>query len=156
MRTKATTLGVTAAIEAMKAAGEPMLVAPAHVRLRERDEPFWASVIGARARSEWTKNDLVLAAQLARCQSDIEHESILLEEEGSLVIGKTGLDGDMVVNPRNSVLESLMRREMSLMRTLRIGGSAIGDKRNVDKLRQLEREATQAREEVQHDNLLAD
>jgi hypothetical protein len=138
----------------LNAAKGPIKV-PAHVRLRDGDEPFWIGILRARARDEWTDADLVVAAQLARCQSDIERESIVLESEDSVVINARGTQ---IVNPRISVLEQLARREMALMRTLRMGGRIAGDARDESGKRKLESEARRAREEVlddEEDTLLA-
>ena len=124
---------------------------PAHVKLRDRDRPFWADVLRARARDEWTQADLIVAAQLARCMSDIEAESEAMEDEGSVIKNDKGT---AVMNPRNSVLEQLARREMALMRTLKIAGASTGDTRDLVKGRKLQREAEKARAEVA-DDLLA-
>ena len=60
------------------------------------------------------------------------------------------------MNPRHAVLEQLSRREMALMRTLRIGGDAAGDKRDLVKGRHLQRQAEEARQQVsEEDGLLA-
>jgi hypothetical protein len=54
------------------------------------------------------------------------------------------------------VLEQLARREMALMRSLQMIGSAKGDKRDVENARKLQNQAAMARDEVtQDDNLLA-
>ena len=107
----------------------------------------------ARARDEWTAADLVVAAQLARCQHDIERESRTLDDEGSVL---TNERGTKVMNPRHAVLEQLARREMALMRALRIGGSESGgDRRDLDKARKLQREAEKARTELADEGLLA-
>src|SRR5688572_26106481 len=100
------------AIQAHINAAKGPLQCPAHVTLRSGDEPFWEAVIRARARDEWTDCDLVVAAQLARCQSDIERESRALDEEGSTLKNDRGT---MVANPRFTVLQQLAQREMALM-----------------------------------------
>jgi hypothetical protein len=63
---------------------------PAHVRLRDGDEPFWIGIMKSRARDEWSPADLVVAAQLARCQADIEHQSSLLDGESMVTENKRG------------------------------------------------------------------
>lgn len=139
-------------VEAAINATLPVIEAPAHVRIREQDAPFWVDIIKSRAREEWAKSDLVVAAQLARCQSDIEAESLQLEAEGSVIENNRGTP---VMNPRHAVLEQLSRREMALMRSLQMVGSAKGDKRDVEKARKLQRQADMAQEEVTDDDLLA-
>ena len=94
----------------------------------------------------------MVAAQLARCQADIEHEQQLLTGEGSVV---ENAKGTQIMNPRVTVLEQLSRREMALMRTLRMGGRIAGDTRDQLGKRALERKAHQIREELEDDGLLA-
>lgn len=141
-----------AAIQAAVNAAMPIPDVPAHVRLRPEDRPFWEGVVRARARDEWTDADLVVAAQLARCQRDIEVESERLDAEGSVV---ENAKGTTVMNPRHAVLEQLARREMALMRSLRMAGTSAGDSRDLQKARKLQRQAESVREELAEDDLLA-
>jgi hypothetical protein len=142
-----------AAIDAMVNASMPLPDVPAHVRLEKTHMPFWAGIIRARARSEWIETDLIVAAQLARCQYDIERESQLLDSEGSVIENARGTP---VMNPRHGVIEQLARRELALMRALRITGAAAGiDPRDLSKQRKLERESRSTKEEMQEDDLLA-
>lgn len=141
-----------AAVKAMVDAAKGPPEVPEHVRLRDRDEPFWDGIIRSRARDEWTDSDLVVAAQLARCQADIEDESGVLEGEGSVVVNARGTQ---IVNPRVTVLEQLARREMALMRTLRMGGRVAGDSRDEATRRRLQRQAEDLRNELAEDELLA-
>lgn len=127
--------------------------APAHVRLRPEDLPFWDGIIRARARDEWIEVDLVVAAQLARCQRDIEVESETLHAETAVV---TNARGTLVMNPRITVLEQLARREMALMRSLRMGGRAVGDPQIEAGRRKAQRVAEDVRRELEEeDELLA-
>ncbi|MGJ7512354.1 TerS protein [Variovorax sp. GT1P44] len=140
------------AVKAMVDAAKGDLQPPAHVRLRDGDGPFWAGVVRARARDEWTEADLVVAAQLARCLHDIEKEQIALDVEGTVIENDRKT---MVVNPRVSVLEQFARREMALMRTLRMGGRVAGDTRNEAGRRKVEQQSRKLREELEDDELLA-
>ena len=140
-----------AAINAALGAASPLPDCPPHVKLRDHDRPFFENVLRVRTRDEWTETDLIVAGQLARCMSDIERESAWLEEEGSVIKNDKGTQ---IMNPRNSVLEQLARREMALMRTLKISGASTGDTRDLQKGRKLQREAEKARAEVA-DDLLA-
>lgn len=141
-----------AAVAAALSAAKGEIQVPGHVRLRDGDAPFWRGVLCARARDEWTDADLVVAAQLARCQHDIENESALLDSEGSVQLNDRGT---RVCNPRVSVLEQLARREMALMRTLRMGGKEAGDARDEGSRRKLDRQAKAIRAELAEDELLA-
>jgi hypothetical protein len=134
-------------------AATPLPALPAHVRLRDTDLPFWDGIVRARARDEWSASDLVVAAQLARCQYDIERESIVLDDEGTVLVNERGTQ---IANPRVSVLEQLARREMALLRTLRMGGTAAGgDRRDLEKGRLVQRQSERMREELASDDLIA-
>jgi hypothetical protein len=152
MARKARSDSAKAAIEAAMAAASPLPEKPAHVKLRAGDEPFWNNILRARARSEWTLTDLIVAAQLARCMADIEVESAKLDAEGSVIENQRGT---VIMNPRHSVLEQLARREMALMRSLKMIGVATGEQRDLEKGRKLQRDAETARAEVTEDSLLA-
>lgn len=136
----------------MASASLPPLRPPDHMALRPEDEPFWAGILRARARSEWIEADLVVAVQLARCQADIEREQAALDSEGSVL---ENARGSAVMNPRVSVLEQLSRREMAIMRTLRMGGRVTGPIELHGKRRAAERQAEEALAQVEDEDLLA-
>lgn len=148
-RAKSTT--AANAVKAMMNASMADLNPPAHVILRDGDKVFWDGVVRSRARDEWTETDLVVAAQLARCLHDIEREQVLIDGEGTVIHNEKGTQ---IVNPRVSVLEQFARREMALMRTLRMGGRIAGDARDESGTRKVERQSRQIREAM-HDELLA-
>ncbi len=142
----------SSAVKAMINAAKDVIQVPAHVKLRAGDAVFWDGVVRARARDEWTETDLVVAAQLARCLHDIENEQLALDGEGTVIKNDKGT---MVLNPRVSVLEQFARREMALMRTLRMGGRAAGAARDEYPARKIERQSRKLREELEDDGLLA-
>lgn len=141
-----------AALKAMMNAAEDDIQPPEHVKLRDGDAVFWYGIVRARARDEWTEADLVVAGQLARCQHDIEKEQQALDAESTVIANERGT---MVVNPRVSVLEQFARREMALMRTLRMGGRVAGDSRDLAQTRKTERQSRKLKEELEDDELLA-
>jgi hypothetical protein len=122
-------------VKAMADAAKGLPAIPAHVKLRKTDLPFWEGILRARARDEWTEADLVVAAQLARCQRDIEVESA----------GKR----------RVASLGQLMRLEMALMRSLRMGGRAVGDPQIEAGRRAAQRQAQQVRTDLQDEEYIA-
>jgi hypothetical protein len=95
---------------------------------------------------------LVVAAQLSRTQADIEREQVLLDSEGSVI---DNAKGTPIANPRFTVLENLARREMALMRSLRMAGKDGGDVRQDVGRRKVQREAEKIRAELADDELLA-
>lgn len=137
----------------MLAAATPLPDVPKHVKLRDGDVAFWEGIVRARSRDEWTAATLIVAAQLARCQADIERESALLDIEGSVIENQRGTP---VMNPRHAVLEQLSRRGLALMRSLQIHASATqGEKADVDKARSIQAQAEKARASLADEDLLA-
>lgn len=143
-----------AAIEAALAAASDLPAWPQHLRQQKGTQPFWEVIIRSRARAEWSENDLVIAAQLARTQLEIEVAAEQLETEGTVIENARGTP---VMNPRQSVIEQLARRQFALMRSLQMSGAAGSGSRKEDlqKSRQLERQARETREELAEDYLLA-
>jgi hypothetical protein len=142
------------AVKAMVDAAKPDIEVPAWVTLTESARPFWIGVVRARTRDEWIDVDLVVAAQLAQCQADIAEEDAALREEGRVIKNDRGTP---VMNPRTTVLEQLARREMALMRTLRMGGRIAGDSRDEQGKRKIESQSRKLRGELEEedDGLLA-
>jgi hypothetical protein len=143
-----------AAIQAAVAAASDLPPWPAHLRQQVGVVPFWSTIIRSRARVEWSENDLVIAAQLARTQFEMEQTSELLESEGSVI---ENFRGTPVMNPRQSVIEQLARRQFALMRSLQMSGAAGSGSRKEDlqKSRKLERQARETLEDLAEDDLLA-
>lgn len=124
---------------------------PEHLNLRERDYPFWNSIIQARA--EWTDVDLVHAANLARCQSDIELYQKQLDIEGAVVINAKGTQ---VMNPLFTVLEQLSRRSVALCSKIQVHAAAtVGEAKNAKGKNRLKREAAELYELMEEDDLIA-
>ena len=90
-----------AAVQIAKAAGQN-ISPPSNVPLGDRDMPFFASVIGEFARSEWTAHQLELAAMLARTMADLEQDQRLMRIEGPVMATEKGTP---VVNPRKTVIQ---------------------------------------------------
>lgn len=143
-----------AALKAMTEAALCTLRAPAHVSMTTAAEPFFSAIVLVRARDDWNDVDLTVAAQLAQCQADIAEEDSKLRTEGRVLDNKRGTP---VMNPRTTVLEQLARREMALMRILRMGGKAAGDPRDMAPAAKTAANARAARRQVEQedDGLLA-
>lgn len=94
---------------------------PDCVDLRDIDMPFWVAI--TQARHEWTIVDLIHAANLARTMADIEEETRLLHEEGSIIWG--GKNGTTrVKNPRADLLETLSRRSVAVSAKIQVHAAA--------------------------------
>jgi hypothetical protein len=110
-----------AAVTASQAAALGPLQPPAHVSLRPGDLPFWNAIMQARARDTWTEPDLATAATMARAQADIERLQAELDTEGFTI---TNNKGNVLVNPKHKLLETLTRRVVSMSRVLHVHAEA--------------------------------
>lgn len=90
---------------------------PEHVRLRDIDMPFWYALVRARVKDSWNTVDLQHAANLARCQADIERIQQEILEEGDTL---TNDRGTVVLNPKHSLLETLSRRSIALSKHIQV------------------------------------
>lgn len=142
----------TAAVNAAQAVAAGPLQPPAHIRLRDGDWPFWEAITRARARDTWNDVDLTKAANLARCQADIERISTELLDEADIVLNARGTP---VVNPKHALLETLSRREIALSRVIHVHAEAtVGKSEDAGKALETERKARQSAE-TDDDGLIA-
>lgn len=110
------------------------IVPPSNVPLDKEDLPFFVSVIGEFARSEWTAHQLELAAMLARTMADLEREQRVLRTEGSVCFSERGTP---VVNPRKTVVQMLAASILSFRRSLALHARAQkGEARDIGKRRE--------------------
>lgn len=122
---------------------------PSHVKLSDKDWPFWESVIAEFARAEWTEHQLELAAMLARNMADYEEQQRLLRGEGFTSESQRGTP---VANPRVAVAKGLMGDITSMRRSLALHARAqSGDSRSDGK----RKEMAKALENNVADDLLA-
>lgn len=142
---------VTGAVKLLQSEMSPLPSVPAHVKLRDCDFPFWTDILRARAREEWTDLDLVLAAQLARCQADIEIEQGLIYSEGSII---TNDRGTSVTNPRLRALNELKQSQLATVKALALNATAKADPRDIAKQRKAAFSARQVAEEIQEEDLI--
>jgi hypothetical protein len=125
---------------------------PDHIQLRDGDRPFWDSVVRAREASTWSENDLELAANLARCKSDIERLCKEIEAEGDIVENQRGTQ---IVNPKHTLLETLSRRAVALTRLLHIHPEATVTAKDRAKSATAHREAQQTVNKIESEDLIA-
>lgn len=140
-------------VNAMVGAAKPLPEIPPHIRVRYIDRPFLNVILRSRLREEWTGPELALAVQLAAVQADMEVETLRLEGEGSMINDRFG---ELVINPRQKLIDGLARRALALMRSMKLTGTeAHGDKRNLSKARALQRQAEDVRDGLSDEELLA-
>lgn len=137
------------AVRALRNVVKPAPEPPADLLFRPEDRAAWDRLMRARAREEWSGDDLALAVQLARAMTDFEEQSGLLYAEGMVVKNDRGTS---VGNPRCSVLRDISQRVLALRRSLQLGGAAAGDKRHVAGVRRAETAAERMARELDEDD----
>lgn len=93
---------------------------PAGVKISEAVRPFWELVTTAKAKRAWTKNDLVMAAEVARCMYRLEEISAYLEANLSLTLAGTGGDDDRDTKDLEKLADTLAKRIRLLSAHLQI------------------------------------
>lgn len=136
--------------EIMSKVGKKILP-PDYVRVPDGAMPFWEDIIATKV--EWTKVDLILAANLARCCHMLEIEQFMLECEGSVVENKRGTQ---VPNARVGITEQLSRRQASLAQKLQVHAQATqGEPENNRKKNAVKRQADNVFDGLDDDDLIA-
>lgn len=110
--------------------------------------PFFKDILYARSRDDWREVDLQLAAQLARCMSDIQRQETLLQGEDVVIVSESG---KMDENPRIKVIARYKTMQGAIMRTLQLGGRVAIDPRNLQKAADLEKQQRKLRGEIVED-----
>ena len=106
---------VSAELSAMEAA-KTTIDPPDGVNISELEQKFWKVIIKSRAADSWTDNDLMLAAMLARCYSDIEKYSLSLSSSRLIKDDK----GSPKISPVHRIVDDLYKQALSISRTLQI------------------------------------
>lgn len=126
----------SAAIAAAQAAAMGPLLPPAHVTVPPGAMPFWCAIVQARPRDTWNDVDLASAANLARCQANIETLEAQIERDG-LILGDKP-------HPACELVEKLSRRALALTRAIAVNTVAtVGRSADIANGSALERKARQ-------------
>ena len=89
---------------------------PAGVILRSDAEMvIWDQFTRARALMDWRDFDLTIIAKAVRLESDIRKYQLDLDEIGAIIKNDRGTP---VVNPLVTIIDSLQRQQLALMRSL--------------------------------------
>ena len=135
------------ATKAMADAASALPSVPAHIKLRACERPFWDAIIRARSRDEWGRVELVLAAQLAGIQADVEEGRRLVASGDRDKMEEQGYPSVKAVRAN---IGALLQQQVMLMRALRIVGNVAGDPGQELPRRQAEREAEQTIARLKH------
>lgn len=84
----------------------------AHAPVPDEARPFWDAIVRNKARDRWNDVDLAHAANLARCQCDVERLQREIADEGDVIDDK--------VNPKHRLLETLHKRAAYLSRLIHV------------------------------------
>ena len=118
MATKPQRLGKNSATNVVKLVSElsEQVALPAGVILRNDAEMvIWQQFTHARAREGWRDFDLLIVAKAVRLEADIRKYQQTLDGEGAVV---TNDRGTPIVNPFLTVIDSLQRQQLALIRSL--------------------------------------
>lgn len=124
MATKTQRLGKNSASNVVRLASElsEQVALPAGVILRnEAEMVIWKQFTQARAREGWRDFDLLIVAKAVRLESDIRKHQQVLDLEG--VVAKND-KGTIIMNPMLTVIDSLQRQQLALIRSLSLNQQA--------------------------------
>lgn len=90
----------------------PLPKPPEHIHLPDDCMAHWWAIVGTKAADAWTAHDLEYAAELARCQADLERLRGEIRAEGDIIDGK--------LNPKRRLEDQLVQRAIRLSRLLQV------------------------------------
>lgn len=118
------TLGLNSASKIVQLASglSEQIPLPQGVILRNDAEmTIWLQFTHARAREDWRDFDLVIVAKAVRLEADIRKYQIDLDSQGAVVKNDRGTP---IVNPLLTVVDSLQRQQLALIRSLSLNQMA--------------------------------
>ena len=95
---------------------------PDGVELRSDEElVIWEQFTRARAREDWRDMDLLLLAKVVRLEADIRKHQGTLDRTSVLIENNRGT---VIPNPLLSVVDTLERRQMAVIRSMSLNQTA--------------------------------
>jgi hypothetical protein len=151
MKTRSDKNSVTAALGSFKGAIAAVPV-PEGVELRTDDERIiWDQFTRARAREDWRDLDLLLLAKIVRMEADIRRYQHTLDVEGVML---TNQRGTQIVNPIISVIDTLERRQLAVIRSMSLNQQH-SDPRTINASAKVAQNARSVIDNVADDDLIA-
>jgi hypothetical protein len=151
MKTRSDKNSVTAALGSFKGAIAAVPV-PEGVELRTDDERIiWDQFTRARAREDWRDLDLLLLAKIVRMEADIRRYQHTLDVEGVML---TNQRGTQIVNPIISVIDTLERRQLAVIRSMSLNQQH-SDPRTINASAKVAQNARAVIDDVADDDLIA-
>jgi hypothetical protein len=112
---------VTAAVQGFTGALHGVDV-PQGVELRsDAERVIWGQFTRARAREDWRDMDLLLLAKVVRMEADLREYRDRLDVEGITLVNQRGTD---VVNPMISIIDTIERRQLAVIRSMSLNQTA--------------------------------
>ena len=105
----------------------------------------------ARAREDWRDLDLLLLAKVVRMEADIRQHQETLDRSGVLIQNKRGT---LVANPLLSVVDTLERRQLAVIRSMSLNQLA-SDPRTINGAAQAETQSRNLMEAFKGQGLIA-
>jgi hypothetical protein len=125
---------------------------PQGVILRSDEELIiWDQFTRARAREDWRDMDLLLLAKVVRMEADIRQHQETLDKSGVLIQNKRGT---LVPNPLLSVVDTLERRQMAVIRSMSLNQLA-SDPRTINATGQATNKSRSVMGLLSHNDLIA-
>jgi hypothetical protein len=125
---------------------------PEGVELRTDDERIiWDQFTRARAREDWRDMDLLLLAKIVRMEADIRRYQHTLDVEGVML---TNQRGTQIVNPIISVIDTLERRQLAVIRSMSLNQQH-SDPRTINASAKVAQNARAVIDDVGDDDLIA-
>jgi hypothetical protein len=118
-------LGKNSTTALIKSIGEitNMIELPDGVVLRSDEEmTIWEQFTRTRVRQDWRDFDLVLLAKTVRLEADIRKYQSDLDKIGAVILNERGT---LCVNPLVTVVDSLQRQQLSIMRSMSMQSSGV-------------------------------
>jgi|TARA_X000000950_G_scaffold135045_1_gene168052 hypothetical protein len=124
----------TSAVAGFVGAINDRIPLPAGAELRSEAELIiWHKFTRARARSDWRDMDLILLAKIVKMEADIRAAQIELNAMGIIIENKCS---NPIPNPRLSVIETIERRQLVVIRSMSLNQTApLIHARSMDRLR---------------------
>jgi hypothetical protein len=111
----------TKAVEGFKGAIDD-IQPPAGVELNsDEEEVIWGQFTRARAREDWRDMDLILLSKIVKLEVGIRRHQETLDRSGILIKNKRET---LVVNPLMSVIDTLERRQLAIIRSMSLNQTA--------------------------------
>jgi len=142
----------TSAVAGFVGAINDRIPLPAGVELRSEAELIiWHQFTRARARSDWRDMDLILLTKIVKMEADIRAAQIELDAMGIMIENKRGTP---IPNPFLSVIDTLERRQLAVIRSMSLNQTA-SDPRTINGSAEVEGDARAALRDVGVEGLIA-